>query len=100
VYFAASPFVWVAFATTTVTELCGTVVVVVVGAVVLGGVVVDVVVGGVAASPLTEGRVPTATNAMAATTKRTSTTKARTGAMPLGGRPSLEPHPSEPPCSE
>jgi hypothetical protein len=95
----ASPFVWVALATTTVTELWGTVVVVVVGAVLPGAVVVVVVVaGGVAASPLTVGRVPMATKAIAATTKRTSTTKARTGAIPAP-RP-FELPPPEPPWSE
>jgi hypothetical protein len=49
---------------------------------------------GVAASPLTVGRVPMATRAIAATTKRTRTTKARTGAIPQPGyRPPPEPPP-------
>ena len=46
-----------------------------------GGLVVVVVAGGVAAFPLTVGRVPTATSAMAATTKTIRTTAARTGAI-------------------
>jgi hypothetical protein len=63
-------------------------------------VVVVVVVGVVAASPLTEGRVPTATRAMAATTKMMITTAARTGAILPVARPSCEVPPPEPPRSE